>query len=344
MKKVIYSAALVAMLMLGACSDSESYTPQEILNATLNESTELTSYYAEYEMTTTGEDGKFTAKQWHKDGKTRVETKDENGVTSYAVNDGSSVMSYTESEKVAYKFSTGDSEGFAPPTLREQAQNLLEMVKDTHDISIGKDEKIAGRDTYHLIAKEKAAGSLFGDTEIWVDKKTWMMLKSVSTTADMQVVTEFTKFEPDANIEEAQFELELPADVTLEENEVKAPETITLDEAKAMHGSFLTFKEENGWALQMIENMDVEKTKEIALGYLKNEEPAITLSVFKPLEDMDIENEVTVRGQKGDLMEAGDFRLLTWDEDGLRYNIIFDNPDITTEEIIALTETMVPVQ
>ena len=43
-------------------------------------------------------------------------------------------------------------------------------------------------------------------------------------------------------------------------------------------------------------------------------------------------------------MEAGNFRFLQWDEGEHRYGIIIENPDMTFEEVIKLTEQMEIVQ
>ena len=67
MKKIIYSAALTLTLMLGACSATEEFTPQEILNNTMQETSDVDSYYAEY--TDSGDGTAMTAKKWSKNGR-----------------------------------------------------------------------------------------------------------------------------------------------------------------------------------------------------------------------------------------------------------------------------------
>ena len=173
MKKMIYSAALILTLSLGACNNTEDYSPQEILNQAMQETSEITSYYGEYKMDLTGEES-MIGKQWEKNGKTRIETTEANGDETFVINDGKSLTSYNKTTNSGFilKFDENDPEGFIKPTLKEQAQKTLELVKNSHDISVGKDEKIAGHDTYHLIAKAKKKNSLIGDMEVWVDKKT----------------------------------------------------------------------------------------------------------------------------------------------------------------------------
>ena len=87
--------------------------------------------------------------------------------------------------------------------------------------------------------------------------------------------------------------------------------------------------------------MGVEETGEISLKYLRNGEPEFSLSVMKPIVALDSEeDEIEVRGNIGSKMDLDYFKVLQWDENGLRYNIIFENPELTFEEVLQLTEQM----
>lgn len=343
MKKVIYSAVLMLSLSLAACSDQESYSPQEILDQAMQETSELSSYYAEYK-TIMEDDETIEIKQWAKNGKVRVETIDANGEETLAINDGKILTSYTKSTNTAIIYDFGEEgEGLSQLSVKEQALRTLEIIKDSHDITVGEDEKIAGHDTYHLIAKAKKSGSLIGDMEIWVDKKTWMTLKSVSKSGDLEITSEFMKFEPNAKIDDEKFVANLPKDAIIQHETVEPNEQITIDQAKERLGEFLVMPEKDGLKLESIEDLNVEKTGEIALTYSHNGNPAFTLSVFKPIEVIDStseEEEIEVRGIKGSKMDIENFRILQWHENGLSYNIIFENPDLTFDEVLKLTEQM----
>ena len=340
MKKIIYSAALILTLSLAACSNTEDYSPQEILNQAMQETSELTSYYGEYKIIMN--DGtEVQSKQWEKNGKNRVEVIDSTGEESFAINDGKTLTSYTKSTNTAIIIELGEgSEGMVQPTLKEQALRVLEQIKDSHKVTIGNDEKIAGHDTYHLIAKAKESKSLFGDMEIWVDKKTWMTLKSITSSGDLTVTSEFTKFEPNAKIDDARFVADLPEDVIIDTDTIQLPAEITLEEAIEKLGSFLIVPESTGYTLEMIEDMNMEETGEIALTYVKDDQQ-FSLSVFKPLEPLDTEEEmIEVRGVQGSVMDLEVFKLIQWDEQGLRYNVMLNDPDLTIEQILPIIEQM----
>lgn len=344
MKKMLYSAALVLSLSLAACSATEEYSPQEILNNTMQETAYVDSYYAEYKIDF-GDGSIMTAKQWLKNGKVRSEVKDSNGETSIAINDGKQLISYTSSEKTAIAYDlSANTEGMMQPSLKDQIVNIYNMIKDTHEITFGNNAKIAGHDTYHLIAKTKEKDTLFGDMEFWIEKKTWMPLKSITTSAGMTSTTEYTKYEPNAKIEDSIFEFELPEGVELQQEKIELPVNITLEEAKAKLGSFLILPESTGYTFDSIEDMNVAETNEISINYVKDDTLQFSISIFKPLEPLtNIEQPITVRGFEGETDNLG-FPFLQWEENGLRYNVLFENLDLTYDDFVKLAEEMIVVQ
>lgn len=341
MKKLIYSAAVVLTLSLAACSNEESYSPQEILDQAMQETSELDSFYGEYKMTM--DDGtEILSKQWEKNGKTRVEMVDSTGEESIAVNDGKTITSYSKTMNEAIIFELGpDMENLVRPTLKEQALRTLEQIKNSHDITIGEEEKIADHETYHLIVKAKKQNTLIGDMEVWVDKKTWMTLNTISVSGDMKITSEFTKFEPNSKIDDSIFILDIPEDANVKIEPFQPIEQLTEQEAVEKLGPFLIFSESLGYTLEGIEDMGMAETEEIVLTYSKNGEQQFSLSIFKPMESIGEDEEIIeVRGQKGSKIDLETFKLLQWDEEGLRYNIIIENPDLTFEDILELTEQM----
>ena len=339
MKKMIYSATLVLTLMLGACSATEEFTPQEILNNTMQETSDVDSYYAEYTMDF-GDGTTMAAKQWLKNGKSRVEIEDDNGESSIAVNDGKQIISYTSTEQTATAFElSAETEPMMQPTLKEQVINIYNSVKDTHEITIRDEEKVAGHDTYHLIAKSKEKGTLLGDMEFWIDKKTWMPLKAITTGGDVTSTVEYTKYEPNAKVDDAVFNFELPEGVELIQQKIELPTNITLDDAKGMLDGLLVLPESTGYTIDTIEDMHNDMN-EISINYVKDDVLQFSISVFEPIEPLtDIESPITVRGFEGGTMDLG-FRFLQWDENGLRYNVLFENEDLSYDDFVKLAEMM----
>ncbi|MFJ7736222.1 outer membrane lipoprotein carrier protein LolA [Lysinibacillus sp. NPDC097287] len=357
-KKSLRAVGLVTALSIGliACNTESSYSPQEVVAQALQETKEISSYYAEYTLDMGEIGGKAEVKEWVKDGKRRIEMTTENEEHNITVYDGLQMISLDVVKNHVLKMELPEEQldGLNNQSPKEQAEMMLNMVKDTHSISITGEEKIGGRDTYHIVAKAKKEDTLFGDLDVWIDKKTWQMLKITTINFGNKMTTEYTKMDTETKIEDTQFTLDIPEDATVEEVNLEdnLPEKVSLDVLKEKLGQFLMVPEADGLQVIKIEDMRVEERPEFAITYVKDDLPAFSVSVFKIIgnytefgvDSAVREKEIEVRGQKGTLMEQGDFRLISWQENGYQYSIIAENPDLTVEDILAFTEKMTIVQ
>lgn len=353
-KQSIRVGGLVALMTISlvGCNSEASYSPQEIIDQALQETKELESYYGEYTMDI-DETGGATVKEWMKDGKRRIEMSvDDDHVI--AVNDGKQITTFSKKENKAsiMTFENGELEELMGKSPKDSAQVLLNIVKDSHDISIAGEEKIAGRDAYHITAKAKKKNTLLGDIEVWIDKKTWLTLKTITTNAGNVTQQEYTKLEVNKKIDDALFAFEIPKGATIEQIDTldqTAPTTI--DEVKKQLGDFLILPEENGLTLSTILDMKVEERPEFSFEYEKDEQPAFSVSVFKVVSNFTTfggnlanEEDIQVRGEKGTYMDLGELFVISWSENGYEYSIITENPELTKEEILAYAEEMTIVQ
>ncbi|MFJ5763763.1 outer membrane lipoprotein carrier protein LolA [Lysinibacillus sp. NPDC093210] len=343
--------ALLTMSLVG-CNSEASYSPQEIIDQALQETKELESYYGEYTMDI-DEAGVATVKEWMKDGKRRIEmTVEDDHVI--AVNDGKQITTFNKKENKAsiMTFENGELEELMGKSAKDSAQVLLNIVKDSHDISIAGEEKIAGRDAYHITAKAKKKNTLLGDIEVWIDKKTWLTLKTITTNAGNVTQQEYTKLEVNKKIDDALFAFEIPKGATVEQiDTLDQTAPTTLDEVKKQLGDFLLLPEENGLTLSTILDMKVEERPEFSFEYEKDEQPAFSVSVFKVVSNYETfggnlanEEDIQVRGEKGTYMDLGELFVISWSENGYEYSIITENPELTKEEILAYAEEMTIVQ
>ena len=353
MKRLVYSTALVLTMALAGCSAGETYSPQEIVAQTLAETTEVKSYYGEYKMDMGDEDVSYI-KEWVKDGKRRIELSGPDGEQYITINDGKQLTSFDVSANTVQIFEYPDdtTAALTQQSPKEQADMLLEMVEDTHEITLGKEEKVAGRDTYQLIAKANDDNSLMGDMEVWVDKENWMVLKTVTTSGGLTMTTEYTKVELQPELEDSLFVLETPEGAVVERIDAGSygPAESSMEEAKATLGSFLVFKEEAGVALRSVEDMQVDERPEFAFNYDVNGEPAFTLSVLEPLEnaaDMEADlgtTKIKIRGVDGEQMDMNKFRFIQWTEEGHQYAVILQDEVLSFEEMYQYIENMEMVQ
>lgn len=353
-KKWMQITGLATAMSIGltACNtDNASYSPQQIIEQALQETEELTTYYGEYTMQM-GEDAPIEVKEWVKDGKRRIELNDGDD-HQITVNDGKQITSLDVNNNRASVFSIGEeaSNDLGQMSLKKQAEMMLKMVKDSHDITVKGEETIIGRDTYHIVAKAKKEDTLLGDMEFWIDKKTWMMLKTHTKSAGQELTSAYTKLDTKMSIDEHLFTLTIPEDATVETfDDSFMPALSTLEEAKDMLGSFLLLDEVEGLELTAVTDMQVEERPEFSFEYALNGEPAYTVTVFKPttshteLGTSPEDQEIDIRGQKGTVMDESFFRYIGWEEDEYQYGIIIEHPDLTVEDAIQVAEQMKPIQ
>ncbi len=338
---------------LAACNGGQSsLAPQEIVNSALQEADEPLSYYGEYTLRIDSDESDATIKEWvSEDGKRRIEMEDEgDGSRITGVNDGESYTMYDESTNTAMVMAGGkELQEAGQQTPREQAERMLEMVKDTHELSVGDEGKIAGRDTYHVIATAKDDKSLLGDQEIWIDKETWMILKTISKTpSGMLSVQEYTTIDYKPELSDDLFAFDIPEGAHIEEvDDDYAPKTATLEEAKDVLGTFYLVQETKDLKLAEITVLDgYEGRKEFSFEYTKGGIPAFSVNVFQQngsetdFGGMGNDVEVTIRGKKGTQTSLGDFRAVDWAESGKQYNALLNNPDLSFEEVESYLEAM----
>ncbi|MFA1819708.1 outer membrane lipoprotein carrier protein LolA [Virgibacillus oceani] len=354
MNKIKTALLLVGvMIMVAGCSEeSSNYSPEQMINHAMAEE-ELPAYYAESTSIISTEDNDEETvfmKEWRsEDGKIRIEAENAAGDDrSIVVNDGSSVITYQIDENQAIVIDDEELLEFNQPSPKEQANTILDIIRDSHEISSEGDGEVAGRDTYHLVAEPNDENSLFGELELWIDRENWMVLKMISWTGDQMTEVVYTKFEQDAEISGDKFTLDIPDDAEITNlNDFNNTEEITLEDAADGVGKpFYYFPEEEGMEISNIEKFDIVEQTEVNIEYTKEDVPFATLAVSESPEDIDDdftmpdEEEVTVRGVDGTFTDTDGLRLLNWQEDGLTYSMIVIDPSIEVEDLQQLAEQM----
>ena len=356
--KRIGMTVVLAMGLVGCTSEGNQYSPEQVVQNALKETTEMGAYYAEYEMTISEmgqEIERAFTKEWRSDdGKIRLETGNEDGSDKMiAVNDGKSYTMYQVDQKQAFSFESAEGELLNVPSQMQQAEQLLTLIGDTHTISIEGEEKVAGRATYHLVAKATEKSTVLGDQELWVDKENWMLLKSVSNTGDIIIEMTYVNIDFNREIPTETFTVELPDDVEVQIGDGMANLTeVTLEEAaENIEMPFFYFPEAEGITIDKIEMTELGgelQRIEVNLEYTKDDLPLLTLTVFRSPEDDEGKDDLTIpgetsvmlRGLEGSKLEMNDFRTLFWQEGGFNYSIVLIDPNLTFDELIDMAEEM----
>lgn len=343
--------------LIGCTSETSNLTPNEVIKHVLEEQKEVEAYSAEGESTSTisGEDSEeMVMREWRSEaGEIRIEMKNKDGSDqTIAVNDGEKLITYQVDENQAFIIGDPEILGFNQPSAQEQATFLLNLIRETHDITIEGEEKIAGRNTYHLVAKVTEDNSLFGDQEMWIDKEHWLVLKSTLTIGDTKSEAVYTKIDFGVKAEPEMFTLDLPEGTAIQELEDMSDiREVTLEEAVNDIGQqMLYFQEESGIEMKEIKLTELEGEvlhKEVSIDYEKENLPLLTLAIFEThveAEDEESifpgEEEIEIRGQTGSFTDLDGFRSLIWEEDGLTYSVMLIDQDLTLEVLKEMTEEM----
>lgn len=350
---LIVTIGVLFLSLIGCSSKMNPFSPEEVIQNALAAEEQMKPYYAESEMTLKEKDGETETvfiKEWHAQDKIYIEITQEDEHKFIGINDGESFVFYDDIEKTAFSLNDSSISTFNIPSPKEQTMQFLEMIYETHQVEELNEEKIAGRPTYHLKATTGEKNSLLGDTELWIDKEEWLVLKMVSINGDLHTEMTYKTVDFNISIPDEKFVIDLPDDVTIESlNE----ETITIEEATGMmNTSFLYLPDTKDYTIDEIQSVELSKDsshKELVIDYKKDDLPFVSLSVIRNTENEDIDTEEifiqgeekeTIRGVDGSYFELEEFRTLSWREEDINYSLQLIDPHLTREEALKLVENM----
>lgn len=339
----------VILLILGGCSQKVEVSAEEIIHNAIESEKEVINYLGKADMKFfEGEEltEHILLEEYVADEKKKVVTIDQLLKQRVEVlNDGETMLMYDETNEQALEMDVtefGDLAGLSP---KEQFKTLMESMQDSHTYKIIGEEKVLDFDTYHIEVKAKEADNLLGDIEVWVDQKTWFVVKTISETGDTRTELEYTELDFSPKFAKDTFTLDTPDNIEITDLAKDfGPDTVTVEEAETALGqAFLMFSEEtiDLASVQMYGYSSELNRSEVELMYhSKDGIPMFSLSIFPTPEGMGIEEtDLEIRGNAAEYEEVTDSIL--WDEDGLRYSIVLANPDADIDEVAEWTENMI---
>ncbi|MFD3270386.1 outer membrane lipoprotein carrier protein LolA [Paenibacillus dendritiformis] len=339
---------LASSVLISGCQSNLGFnlSGEQIVDKVLENGKESFSYYGE-SLSTTYENGKqkdsYLMKEWL-DGESdrmRLEVTSEKDST-VTVNDGHQFIVWDQTGGEAFRMSVrGDS---PPLTQREQMKQMLEKLQATHDFETVGEEKVGKWNTIHFKAIAKKKDDLFQRMELWIDPKTWMMLKTVFESGPVRSESIYTKLDMSPSFDEDTFKLDIPEGISvLDLDPTMETRNVTLAEAEAALGRpFLQWRAD-GVKLMETNMYDLQEEFdriEISLNYWKDDQPYLTLSVSTaPPEGAGMGTEygmekVEVRGQTGFYDDS--LHSLWWNEDGLRYTMMPELDFMTKEQVLSI--------
>lgn len=346
-KKLIILLSMFT-LILGGCSQDMNVSAEEIIQNVIESEKDVTTYEGKAEVKIFEEEeltDHIQLQEFVADGKRKVITKNQlSNEETVALNDGTTMIMYEKAKEEAFEMDVSELGDYANLSPKEQFKMMMEPMQESHTHELIGEEKVLDYDTYHIKLKVNEADHLLGDMELWVEQKTWFVVKVVSEVGGMKTELEYTELDFSPELSEDIFTLDMPEDVEITGlEESLGPDTVTIEEAEdALGQAFLVFPEEEVVLTEvaMYDFSNELDRYEVELNYhSKDDIPMFTVSIFPTPDDAEVKTgDYTVRGKDAEYEEI--INGIIWDEDGLRYSLLISNPDVEIEEVIKLAETM----
>lgn len=335
-------------LILGGCAQDMNVSAEEIIHNAIESEKKVTTYQGKADVTIYEEKeltDHILLEEYVADGKRKVITESQlNDEQVVALNDGTNMIMYDMAKQEAFEMDVTELGDYANLSPKEQFKMMMESMQDSHTHELVGEEKLLDYDTYHIKVKANDADNLLGDMEIWVEQKTWFVVKVVSEAGGLKTELEYTELDLSPELSEETFTLDIPDNVEITNLEDSfGPDKVTIEEAEeALGQAFLVFPEDEVVLtdLGMYDFSSELERYEVELNYTsKDDIPMFTLSIFPTPDDVEVETgDYTIRGNDAEYEEI--IHGLIWDEDGLRYTLLITNPDVEVEDVIELAETM----
>lgn len=357
----IIMGGILSVIAFSGCGTEKSILPETIVAHAMESEDNVKSYYGESRIRIYDKDNKVVEdnimKEWQDltQGKIKVRMEsysNKNELETVSTNDGNNVVSYMIKDKKAFTMKSLNESDIPIRTQREQTKIFLESIRKSHDISTVGEEKINGIDTYHIKAVPKEKNSILSEQDMWIDKKNWFVIKSISHAADSRIEYEYTKIDFSPKIQEEIFTQKIPEGVKIENLNNAGPKTktMTLKEVKDYLGKpFAYFLESSSYkikSIQLLQYGSKAVDDEIIMEYQKDNKPYFSMSLRKGNEvdskssKIPGKEEITIRGQRGTILKDV-ISIIAWSEGDVRYSIIPHENVEKVEDFIKELDKMV---
>lgn len=331
-KKIMFILILISLAFL-ASGCEEKLSAEEIATK-MQEKEESIEDYSGIMHVTTNFDGEKEEEE------IQIMYKKPNLVKTLALEDGNKIESVSDGEFLwTYDSGTNTVTKMKlpdEPLLNEI--NLAEVIgnlMNESEVSVLGIEEVDGRSAYIIEARPKTKeneSELTSRTKIWVDKETWMALRTsmYDNKGDLITEVEIRELKINTGISDSEFKFKVPEGAEVKtidlEEELKLTENLSLEEVR-QQASFEILTPEyipEGYVLNstsIYNNSNIapegQSSETVTLTYLKgNEEFGILETVYKGEGYTSTQGaqEVMINGKEGKyLNELGNVKMLVWE-------------------------------
>lgn len=257
----------------------------------------------------------------------------EEGKEVESVSDGEFVWSYDAGTNTVTKIKLPEE----PLLTENDFVSIIGNLLNRSEVSMLGVEEVDGRSAYVLEARpkaeEKGLSELASRTKVWVDKETWMVLKSsvYDNKGNLEVDVEIRDLKVNTGIPDSEFKFEIPDGAEVKtvdlDEELKIPESLSLEEARQQASFEILIPEyiPDGYMLNSTRIYEDDGTtseghssETVILSYQKgtqNLEIMETVYENEPEEDTPMleGEEISINGKEGTYFnEFGNVKMLQW--------------------------------
>ncbi len=340
MKKTRYLLLVLALALgLTACSGKKE-SAESILEKAIEREEKIVSQYSKNKILAENPEtevkDQVILEEWisFADGKTRRRTETKKGdFKSIAVSNEDGSMSYQEEDNTLYKTKVTNQSG------KTRILEELLFLKDGQPKPVGQ-EKLGDNEVYHIGYQDQGSSM-----DIYISKEDYRVLKTVNTVDKTAVTVEIVETKDNLDLSDEIFILDYPEDAKVVDADEKPYNIIEIrrEDIKEKFGQDVLFFGDK-FKPAYINYVEFKESgeKAINVGYVKEDKPFFDVNIVEEKEieiDETVNKPVTIRGQKGYIME-GEIRLITFYDSGLQYGVLIIDPEITIEEVIEEIEAM----
>ncbi|MEK4564829.1 hypothetical protein MKX54_09190 [Alkalihalobacillus sp. FSL R5-0424] len=320
---------------------------EDIIFETFENGENQQAYHLELASKTNGEENAETLVEWRdEDGNYRTEKYINNALVDVIVryDDQTSYKDYEDETIVHTDFAATNMN--ASPTPNEEMHEIISYYSGDFDIKLEGTEDVLDRKTYHLRfeVQEESDIGMIEEIDLWVDSKTWVILKDRIKDGEDVYEREATLFEIVAAFPKGTFVMDNEENFPEESFEdIFTPEPVTLSEAnKAFEIPFLIVEDEMQLDSSfMVQDLMFEDYYTLTLNYV-DERGDLELYIEHEYGLQTVygnEEEISVRDERALLINDANLLSVNWIEDGLQYLATFDG-DFTAEDATEIVEKM----
>lgn len=292
----------------------------------------------------------------------RFESYDNKNEKTLFIYDGrKKSISYNEKEnEVLIINNNGSDEGSDYNMgLPNQATSMLELLRSTHNISMGKEEYINGFKTNKVTAKPKSGSYNESIYNFWIDEDSQIIIKtdikssSSNTDFNFESKSVCTKMDFSCSMTDNLFEFKIPAGAKVEKLDTLLQyKDVTLKEASDKLGKSILYCEDSK-ALKlkkirlMTSGLEDDEIPVIDMDYYKNNIPYITINVMKKVStdsDYDINTKRKidfVKQWKLSIIDDSNIKMIEWEDNGIQYILHPIDPSISIKDLEKIIGSMI---